>query len=302
MTLSEAQERFVYEKRLQNCSEDTVRDYHFFIKVFADYQGDCDIESLTMRDIESYIMSLYARDLSDATYHTYIHHLRIFLSWCSKQVSLRFSPSDIAVPKSPKKQLRIYSDDDIRLIYQTNSTDDDVLNARNRALIALMLDSGLRQRELCRICLSDVDFSARRLKVHGKGNKDRFVPLGRVTMALINRYLELCPCDGRKWLFCSRYGERLTPNAVKLFMRKMAAQLPFEFSSHKLRHNFATNYCLDQLERCNVVDTYSLMILMGHESIETTERYVHIAKEILASKNCISHVDSILLDSLGLGA
>lgn len=302
MKLSEAQDRFVYEKRLQNCSEDTVKDYFFFVKIFADYQGECDIALLTMQDIENYILHLYSRELSAATYHTYIHHLRIFLTWCAKQVPLQFDPSQINVPRSPKKQLRIYSDDDIRLIYKTDCTDDPVLNARNRALVSLMLDSGLRQRELCRIRLEDVDFSARRLKVHGKGNKDRFVPIGRVTVALINRYLEISPCADRKWLFCSRYGDPLTPNAVKLFMRKMAAQLPFEFSSHKLRHNFATNYCLDQLERYRIVDTQSLMLLMGHESIETTERYVHIAKEILASKNCISHVDSILLDSLGLGA
>lgn len=293
-------ESFLREKRIQNCTEDTVKDYYYFIKVFCDYQSDRPVESLTMQDIENYILYLYGRNLASATCHTYIHHLRIFLAWCARRTSLQFDPAEIRVPKSPKKHLRIYSSEDIRLIYRTDCTDDPVLNARNRALVSLMLDSGLRQRELCRIRPADIDFSVRRLEVHGKGNKDRIVPLGRVTVALINRYLQLIPRTDCKYLFCNRYGEPLTPNAVKLFMRKMASLLPFEFSSHKLRHNFATNYCIDQLEKNHVIDTYSLMLLMGHESIETTERYVHVAKEILASKNCISHVDSILLESLGL--
>jgi site-specific recombinase XerD len=300
MMLYDARDNFIYDKRLKNCSDSTVRDYHFFIKVFLDYCGNKEVDSLTLDDVQKYILDLYSRKLSAATYHTYIHHLRIFLSWCSKKVTMKFDPSEIVVPKSPKKQLRIYSDDDIRLIYQTDCTNNEELNARNRALISLMLDSGLRQMELCNIRPCDLDFTAKRLKVLGKGNKERFVPLGRVTIALINHYLALAPIDNRKTLFCSKYGEPLTTNAVKLFMRKMAALLPFEFSSHKLRHNFATNYCIDQLEKNNVVDTYSLMLIMGHESIETTERYVHVAKEILASKSCISHVDSILLDSLGI--
>lgn len=300
MTIAEAKDRFLYEKQLKNCSQETVRSYHYFIKVFMDYIGPYDVESLTMADIERYALHLYASDLSAATHHTYLHHLRIFLNWCAKKVTLQLDPSEIAVPKSPKKSLRIYSDEDIRLIYQTDCTNDEMLNARNRALVSLMLDSGLRQRELCTVRLSDIDFSARRLKVLGKGNKERIVPLGRVTIALIRKYLELSPDPDAKYVFLNAYGKPLTGNAVKLFMRKMAGLLPFEFSSHKLRHNFATNYCIDKLEKEGTVDTYSLMYIMGHESIETTERYVHLAREIIASKTCISHVDSILLDALGI--
>ena len=76
---------------------------------------------------------------------------------------------------------------------------------------------------------------------------------------------------------------------------KLANQLQFELSSHKLRHNFATNYCIDQFTRNNQVDIYSLMYLMGHENIETTRRYLHFAMEIIASRETISHLDTIAL-------
>ena len=299
MTLTEAKDRFLYEKQLKDCSKATVDDYHFFIKIFIDYLGDRDLTSLTMKDVENYTLSLYNRGLSKATHHTYLHHLRIFLNWCAKKEPLQFDPADISVPKSPKRKLRIYSYEDIRLIYTTDCTNDPVLNTRNRALISLMFDSGLRQKELCTIQRKDIDFSARRLKVRGKGDKERIVPIGRTTTVLIQRYMAITPYPDSKYLFCNSNGDPLTPNTVKLFMRKMASLLPFEFSSHKLRHNFATNYCINKIEKDGAVDTYSLMYIMGHESIETTERYVHLAREVIASKTCPSYADDVL-DLLGV--
>ncbi|MEG1145070.1 MAG: hypothetical protein RSE05_06865, partial [Clostridium sp.] len=69
--------------------------------------------------------------------------------------------------------------------------------------------------------------------------------------------------------------------------------LPFKFSSHKLRHNFATNYCIDHVRETGKSDVYDLSILMGHESIETTKKYEHFTHEIIASENSISHLDNV---------
>ena len=107
MTLAEAKDRFLYEKQLKNCSQETVKSYHYFIKVFVNYVGQRDVVDLTMDDIERYALHLYGSDLSSATHHTYLHHLRIFLNWCAKHEELQFDPTEIAVPKSPKKSLRI---------------------------------------------------------------------------------------------------------------------------------------------------------------------------------------------------
>ena len=128
--------------------------------------------------------------------------------------------------------------------------------------------------------------------VCGKGNKERTVPLGSFTIRFMREYLRLCPHKSDK-IFVERRGEPLTCNAVKLLVRKLAKELPFELSSHKLRHNFATNYCIDQYETRGNIDIYSLMIIMGHEDIETTERYLHHAKEIISTRNSISHLDKL---------
>jgi len=156
-----------------------------------------------------------------------------------------------------------------------------------------MYDSGLRQSEVCTLRKSRISFTDNRMIVHGKGDKERTVPLGKLTQRFMREYLALCPYD-LDYVFVSRHGSALTCNAVKLFISKLARRLPFELSSHKLRHNFATNYCLDQYEKYGQIDIYRLMYLMGHEDIETTKRYLHFAYEIIASRGCISHLDGIL--------
>jgi site-specific recombinase XerD len=86
----------------------------------------------------------------------------------------------------------------------------------------------------------------------------------------------------------------LTANTVRLMVSKLSKQLPFTFSSHKLRHNSAINYCLDQYEKYGTIDIYKLMALLGHEDIKTTRRYLHLANQIIASKSNISHMDKVI--------
>lgn len=146
----------------------------------------------------------------------------------------------------------------------------------------------------CSILRANINFQSCTMKICGKGNKERIVPFGNITNHYIALYNDLCPYQS-EYLLVARHGENLTPNAVKLFMSKIAKSLPFPFSSHKLRHNFATNYCINQYEHNGKVDIYSLMLLMGHEDVETTQRYLHFAQQIIATKLSISHLDKILI-------
>ncbi len=81
--------------------------------------------------------------------------------------------------------------------------------------------------------------------------------------------------------------------SIKLMVTKLARLLPFDLSSHKLRQNFATNYCLDQYEKYENIGIQKLVYLMGHEDARTASRYLHFAYEMIAVKENISHVDSV---------
>lgn len=153
------------------------------------------------------------------------------------------------VPKTPKTTPRIYSDKDIGLIFPSIEAESGWLTFRNCAMVALMLDSGLRQSEICYLRKIDVDFSSNILRVHGKGNKERLVPLGTFSKQYIQKYLRICPYASTQ-LFISRRGGVVTPD--------------------------------------------SLMAIMGHENVKTTERYLHFTMQIPASRQHISHLDRIM--------
>lgn len=252
-----------------------------------------DFYTLTQVDIYGYIQMLLKRPLSKATKATYIRHLKIFLRWCESEYGAVYQAKQIKVPKSPKRSVKIYSDSDVREIFDSIYAETPWLAYRNKCIVALMYDSGLRQSEVCSLLRSKISFSENRMIVHGKGDKERTVPIGKLTQHFMRLYMEACPYEMDR-VFVNRRGEPLTCNAVKLFMSKIADELPFELSSHKLRHNFATNYCIDQYDKYGQVDIYRLMYLMGHEEIETTQRYLHFAMEIIASRGAISHLDNIL--------
>lgn len=296
MTLGQAFDSFIRFKRRQGLSEASICCYRSFVAPFLDFAGrDEELACIEEKVLQEYIDGLFDRDISKATRSTYVRHLKCFLNWIKKYEGIDLYTARIIVPKANKKILRIYSDADIALIFATITAENDWLTARNRAMIAVMLDSGLRQGEVCDLLANDVFFNKSVLKVCGKGDKERFVPLGRIASKYMLEYLQICPFHER-YFFVSRRGGQVSRDAVKHLVWKLAQKLPFEFSSHKLRHNFATNYCLDQYEMYGIVDIYKLMILMGHEDVKTTNRYLHIANQLIASRENISHMDRVFAD------
>lgn len=295
MTAKESFNTFLRKKRLQGLRPKSIEDYRLFVGMFINYVGqDYDIESLSEAVTESYIEYQMSRGIAQSTIATYVRNLKIYLLWMEKQYHISVSASDIIVPKTEKTCPLIYSEEQIELIFSSIHNESPWITLRNRSIVALMLDSGLRQSEVCNLHKADINYDAHTIKVHGKGGKERLVPIGSFSEKYITEYLATCPHPSDS-LFVGRRGDNLTPDSVKHLISKIGKCLPFPFSSHKLRHNFATNYCLDQYEKHGQIDVYSLMILMGHEDVKTTERYLHFAKQIIASRQHISHLDAIFV-------
>ncbi|MBQ8803345.1 MAG: tyrosine-type recombinase/integrase [Tyzzerella sp.] len=295
MTLQLAFDNFIFSRQIQGLAEKSIDCYVSFIKPFVAHIGsDLNISALNRDLVNGYINTLLKRTLSRATVSTYIRHIKIFLKWIEEEYEICVQADKIKVPKTPKKVLHIYTDDEIVQIFNMVHAEEEWLRVRNCCIIALMLDSGLRQNEVCTLLRAEINFQSCTMKICGKGNKERVVPFGKITKHYMTLYNNLCPYQSEYFLV-ARHGDSLTTNAVKLFMRKIAIQLPFPFSSHKLRHNFATNYCINQYEQHGKVDIYALMLLMGHEDVETTQRYLHFAQQIIATKTSISHLDKVLI-------
>ena len=294
MTVQEAFDKFIRSRIREGCSDKTLESYKNLTYPLRSYLGSAfDLENLRQEMIDDFIDSLYDRKkLSRGTLASYIRNARIFLRWYQQDRVLLYNASLIRIPKTPKKMLRLYSPEDIQLIFDTVEASPEWLVARNKAMIALMLDSGLRQSEVAGLTMENIDFERKRLKVTGKGAKDRYVPLGRFSADMLKKYLSIRPYD-LPVVFLSVHGQPISCGAIKSMTGDMQKRLLFEFSSHKLRHNFATNYLVDKYQECGDMDVYQLMSIMGHESLSTTKRYLHEAQAIVAASHSISHLDKL---------
>lgn len=294
MTLQESLDEFLFQKKLDGLSPATLSDYQTFLTIMVKAIGPLTpLESLSYQTVSNYILSLYDRSLSRSTVATYIRNTRIFLRWVYQEHGLSFNPSKIKVPKSPKKIVHIYTDTEIQYLFSCVQTSIPWITARNSAIISLMLDSGIRQKEVCELLKANIDKQRMVMKVTGKGAKDRLVPLGYISSLFLEDYLSQCPYADTAYVFVDRLGRPLSGNAVRVFVNRLQKQLPFDLSSHKLRHNFATNYCVDNLRKNGNSCVYDFSILMGHESMETTKKYEHFAHELLAAENNHSHLDQV---------
>ena len=156
-----------------------------------------------------------------------------------------------------------------------------------------MVDCGLRRGELTKIQKRDVNLLNRTLLVHGKGNKERVVPLGVLTYQEIKQYISITSENLSKFLLLKNNGNSITDNTIKMLFQKLKKETGItRLYPHLLRHTYATNYILDG------GDIETLRILLGHSSITMTQKYVHVAAQMrLMINRQKSHVDSLLLTS-----
>lgn len=304
MTLQEAFDSFITSRYIKGCADKTLDSYKNLIHPFLLYLGtDFDMDNLTQEHIKNFMNHLFSLErqskLSRSSSGSYIRNAKIFLRWYSDlcldkepPVSVHYRLSSIHIPRMPKKMLKLYSPMDIQIIFDSVEATPLWLVSRNKAIIALMLDSGLRQSEVVGLTLDNIDFAQARIKVTGKGAKDRFVPLGMYSADLLREYLSVRPFE-QLTVFLSVHGSPITCGAIKSMTGDLQKRLPFEFSSHKLRHNFATNYLINQYTATGQMDIYALMAIMGHEDTLTTQRYLHEAQSVIASSHCISHLDKL---------
>lgn len=295
MNINKAFDNFIRDRRLQACTDKTITNYRQVLRPFIDFVGDINVNDLTLDMVKDYNAKLLDRKLSKASIATYLRHIKAFINYLESEglIPENSIAKRIKLPKNPKKQITLFNASDMHIIFDSVKASPEWISIRNKLIIALMYDSGLRQSEVCCIMKSDLDYERKILKVHGKGEKERFVPLGDTSLYFIQEYMALLPFNS-PYLLCGRRGEQMTNNAIKLFIAKLRKETGYKnLTSHKLRHNFATNYCIDSYERDGYVDNIKLSVIMGHEDLDTTQIYMHEAQSYIATSRFHSHLDSI---------
>ncbi|MBK7858635.1 MAG: tyrosine recombinase XerC [Archangiaceae bacterium] len=207
--------------------------------------------------------------------------IKSFYKFLVRRKVIEVSPARrVKAPKLPQRLPRAVPVDDTFAVLAA-PTEKTVLGLRDRAMLELAYGCGLRVSELCGLDLTSIDRSAGVVRVLGKGNKERLVPVNAMALDAVDAYLtrrpELAKALEPTALFLNFRGGRLTPRSTERHLGKhaVAAGLPRHITPHQLRHSFATHLL------AGGADIRSIQELLGHASLSTTQRYTAVSFEQL---------------------
>lgn len=272
-----------YLKKEKGSSKNTIsayiRDleqYRIFLEKYHQVKKPSHIQK---KHIEGYLKSLDKKVSSKtiARKLTAIKSFHHFLA-LEKEVDIDIT-KDFSTPKSSKTLPKVLSVDQVVSLLEQVDKDSD-LGLRNKALLELIYGSGLRVSELLDIQIEDIHLNQSYVIVHGKGSKERMVPISDMANIALRKYM----ADARPnllkdrkitYVFLNQNGQRLSRQGFFKVLKKLAldAGIDSECSPHTLRHSFATHL----LE--NGMDLRTLQTLLGHEDISTTQIYTHISQK-----------------------
>jgi len=208
------------------------------------------------------------RKASQTTVQRYYSALKVFFNWSVAEGDIETSPmAALKKPKAPKKVVEAIQPTDVtRLLSAVNGRDYNSI--RNKAILLLALDSGLRLSEITGLRISDMQSEV--LTVIGKGSKQRVVRIGAKTQKAVWRYLMVRENrnNGTDILWLSKDGQPLQAHGIQQMIVKLGWRLGINVSPHKLRHSFALYYLR------NGGDVFTLQTLLGHSTLEIVKGYL----------------------------
>ena len=255
----------------------TVEAYQRDMDQFVAYlKSDFEVDDLTKVDrlmVKSYIVRMKEEGLVNRSINRKISTLRTFYKYCLRENLIEKSPmTGIKALKLPKTLVKFVTETDINKV--SFGDGDDFPTCRDRLLFELLYQTGMRQAELRGLKDGDVDKMDMQLKIHGKRNKDRFVPLSSQMIKLITQYQALRDAAFEvkaDRLLLNDKGEEMSPSYVYNKVHHMLEGVTTlkQKSPHVLRHTFAT-HLLD--EGASLV---AIQKLLGHQDLATTQIYAH---------------------------
>jgi len=286
--MSDDLEAFLEFMRVErNASARTLRNYSHALNAYIVWRGDAfsSWRDCSADDFRAYLFELMKQEMARSTIRLRFAALRSFYKFLVHRRGHRVSPlNDVQLPKPERKLPIVLTLSQMEQLLEMPRKIEPDRRAlpwqasRDVAIMELFYSSGLRVSELVALDVSDADFLSETLRVMGKGNKERLLPIGAEAMQAIQKYRSEAKVHSGP-LFINKNKDpdkrRLSARAVQMLLKKYlaASDIGFEVTPHKLRHTFAT-HMLD-----HGADLRSVQTLLGHASLSTTQIYTHVTKE-----------------------
>jgi len=269
-----------YLKLERGLSINSIKSYEFDLFQFKNFITENSInespKKCSSSTVKRYLYKNFSNKKSRSQARS-ISALKSFFNYLLFEGEINSSPlNDIESPKIENKLPEVLTEDEIKKLISSVNLEAE-FGQRNKTIIEVLYGTGIRVSELTELKLSNIFFNENILKVTGKGNKERFVPLGKIASIEIKKYLN----DRGKLkinskfsdiLFLNKYGRQLTRSMIFKVINDSSknAKIDKKISPHTLRHSYATHLLK------NGADLRTIQLILGHESITTTEIYTHL--------------------------
>lgn len=286
MKLSKAIEGYFLDRSLE-LADTTITNYQHYLRRFATFVGDKEIETVTKYDMIQFLNNV-KDDVSDHTLFDIRARLATLWTWAKKELGVEDIIARVPKPKYKDPEILRYSMNEIgRLLkaaeYNAEWTSRNGNPARNKrgtalrdiAIIRTLLDTGMRASELCALMVEDYESEQGRFHIrHGKGDKGRFVVAGQRCKKAIWRYMTNRPDAGpTEPLFATGAGEHLDRNGLYHMIKRCGDRANIKKAGcHRFRHTYAIEFLR------NKGNVFQLKELLGHEDVRTLQVYVKLAE------------------------
>ncbi|MBP5663906.1 MAG: site-specific tyrosine recombinase XerD [Bacteroidales bacterium] len=277
-----------YIKLERSLSPKTVEAYLHDVEKLNDFLGDRKkLEEVELSDLQSFLATLYDENMSARSQARIISGLKSFYKFMLYERRIAHDPTELLdAPKIGRHLPEVLSIPEIEAILDGIDLSKPE-GHRNKAIIEVMYGCGLRVSEVVNLRISNLHFRENYVRIIGKGDKERLVPIGHTAQQAILLYLEgyrmhLKIKKGEEdFVFLNRRGSRLSREMIFMMIKEMAAAAGIRktISPHTFRHSFATHLVEGG------ADLRAVQEMLGHESITTTEIYTHLDREYV--KNII---------------
>lgn len=293
---------FIESMRVERAaSEHTLRNYRMDLEAFLRWCDRKGIDPLaaTHRDLRGYLGEMDAARYARSTVNRRLSSLRGFYRWMNVTGIMQSDPASLlSGPKQPRHLPGVLQHKEMARLLSVHAAVDMDGNAReqtpadmrDQAILEFLYACGARISEAANLCLGDVDFEGRAVKLFGKGRKERIVPLHELCLRSMREYAvearpKLLKGQASERFFISNTGKDMSADSMrKMFKATVrAAGLSEDLSPHDMRHTFAT----DLLE--GEADLRSVQEMLGHSSLSTTQIYTHLSPARLKEVHSQAH-------------
>jgi len=279
----------LYMEKVRGSSTHTLSAYRRDLEEYLDYLDERQLSPDNPESVRSFLGQLFRKGFARSTMARKISSVKSFCRHLVREGVFETNPCDlITTPRATKNNPRFLSLEEIGALLD-GAAGDRPIDLRDMAIWELFYSSGVRVSELAGMNTGDWDQEGQLIRIRGKGSKTRIVPLGRKASARLQTYLK---ASGR-WptaaestpIFLNRQGGRLSVRGIqkRLEGRLRECGLDTRISPHVLRHTFAT-HLLD-----SGADLRAIQEMLGHESLQTTQRYTHVTLDRLLKVYDSSH-------------